>query len=182
MGAGPFYRDRVHTRNGQVIDIDVLAAELAADGSKPAGMASNGVKLDAGKVRHELLPPDAINEVARVFTFGAQKYADRNWEKGMDWGRVYGATHRHLSAFWSGESHDAESAVLHTAAAGFGALVLTAYQLRSAGKDDRFIVAPSAPRAEPEQLKSVKFGSGRDSGKVSLSAEDFRRLLDEAGR
>lgn len=96
-----------------------------------------GTKLDDGKLRHDLLPPDALNEVARVFTFGANKYAARNWENGMDWGRVYAAQQRHMMAFWGGEMYDPETGMLHTAHASFGTLVLTAYSLRGIGKDTR---------------------------------------------
>lgn len=98
---------------------------------------SSGTKLDTGKLRHDLLPPDAMGEVARIFTFGAEKYADRNWEKGMDWGRVYAAQQRHMMAFWGGEMYDPETGMLHTAHATFGTLVLTAYSLRGAGNDTR---------------------------------------------
>lgn len=113
------------------------AKSRAVDVSKPAGMASNGVKLDAGKARFDLLPPDALQAVAGVFTFGAEKYAERNWEKGMDWGRVFAATQRHMMAFWGGEMYDPETGMLHTAHASFGTLVLTAYTLRDLGADTR---------------------------------------------
>lgn len=103
-----------------------------------------GVKLDAGKLRHDLLPPDALNEVARIFTFGAEKYAARNWEKGMDWGRVYAAQQRHMMAFWGGEMYDPETGMLHTAHATFGTLVLTAYSLRGIGVDTRMPDVPPA--------------------------------------
>lgn len=109
---------------------------------------NSGTKLDEGKLRHDLLPPDAIGEVARVFTFGADKYAARNWENGMDWGRVYAAQQRHMMAFWGGEMYDPETGMLHTAHASFGTLVLTAFALRGIGADNRgtsIVGAPHAP-------------------------------------
>ncbi len=58
---------------------------------------SEGTKHDEGKLRMELIPPEALEALARVLTFGAQKYDDRNWEKGIQWSRVYGAALRHLN-------------------------------------------------------------------------------------
>jgi len=60
-----------------------------------------GEKKDEGKARFELLPYEAIEAVARILTAGAKKYADRNWEKGIAYGRVFGAIQRHLTAFWN---------------------------------------------------------------------------------
>lgn len=137
---------------------------------------TDGVKFDEGKPRFDLLPPDALNEVARVYTFGAAKYADRNWEKGMDWGRVYAAQQRHMSAFWGGEMHDPETGMLHTAHATFGTLVLTAYQLRRAGTDSRFILLPDAA---PEPLREVQYKPTKKG--VELSAADYQYLLEKAG-
>lgn len=115
-----------------------MKKQIAANGAKASAVSlASGVKLDDGKLRHDLLPPDAVGEVARIFTFGAEKYAARNWEKGMDWGRVYAAQQRHMMAFWGGEMYDPETGMLHTAHATFGTLVLTAYSLRGIGLDSR---------------------------------------------
>ena len=80
-------------------------------------------KDDTMKPRMELLPPDALVEIAKVFTKGAEKYSDRNWERGMDWGRLYAATMRHLSAFWAGEDIDSEWGYSHLAHAGCSILM-----------------------------------------------------------
>lgn len=47
----------------------------------------------------ELIPPEALDSLAAVLTFGADKYDERNWELGMNWSRVYGACLRHLNAW-----------------------------------------------------------------------------------
>ena len=41
-----------------------------------------GRKDDQGKARFELIAPEFLFALARVLTFGAAKYADRNWLKG----------------------------------------------------------------------------------------------------
>lgn len=96
-----------------------------------------GRKDDSGKNRVDLLPVDALEEVSKVLTFGARKYADRNWEKGMAWSRVYGACIRHLWAFWRGEETDPESGLSHLAHAMCCVMFLLSYRLRSTPGDDR---------------------------------------------
>lgn len=76
---------------------------------------SAGKKNDQGKPRMDLLPMDALLEVARVLAFGAKKYGDRNWEKGLDLDRLRAAQMRHDAANVMGESLDAESNLPHIA-------------------------------------------------------------------
>ena len=42
---------------------------------------NQGVKYDKKKVRMDLVPYDAVNEIAKVLTFGAEKCSERNLEK-----------------------------------------------------------------------------------------------------
>lgn len=98
---------------------------------------SEGRKDDSGKLRYDLLPPDALDEVARVFTIGAAKYADRNWEKGMSWGRVFAALMRHAWAWWRGEQYDPVDGQHHLSSVVWCGLVLLAFDLRKTGTDDR---------------------------------------------
>lgn len=62
---------------------------------------SEGTKKDEGKARFELLDYGVLAAVARILTNGAKKYTDRNWEKGISYGRVFGAAQRHLAAYWT---------------------------------------------------------------------------------
>jgi hypothetical protein len=73
---------------------------------------------------------DVLFEIGKVLTFGAQKYAPRNWEKGIKYSRVYGALLRHLFAWWWGERTDPETGIHHLAHAGFCVLFLLCYELR----------------------------------------------------
>lgn len=95
------------------------------------------VKNDAGKLRMELIPPDALEALARILTDGAIKYSSRNWELGMEWSRPYGALLRHLLAWWSGQDNDPESGHSHMWHVLTNAVFLTSYQQRGIGKDDR---------------------------------------------
>ena len=96
-----------------------------------------GVKFDSGKPRFDLIPPGPLRQIAEIYSYGAEKYEDRNWEKGMQWSRVYGATQRHLNAFWGGQNNDEESALSHLAHAAFGMLALMEYIRTHPKLDDR---------------------------------------------
>jgi hypothetical protein len=93
--------------------------------------APTGVKHDDGKIRYDLLPFDALHEVAKVYTEGAKKYDDRNWELGLDYGKVIAAALRHLTAFARGDSINKEDFGLHHLAhASWCCLALLAFELR----------------------------------------------------
>ncbi len=106
--------------------------------------AKPGYKVDEGKRRMDLVPPEAILSLADVLTKGAVKYPERNWEKGMDWGRVYGAAMRHMTAFWGGEDVDPESGQLHVEHALCCLAFLVTYSKREIGDDDRPITDAKA--------------------------------------
>lgn len=61
----------------------------------------SGEKKDDNKTRMELLPFDVLDAVARILTAGSRKYEPRNWERGIAYGRVFGAALRHLFSFWN---------------------------------------------------------------------------------
>ncbi len=102
-------------------------------------MAEEGRKNDEGKPRMDLIPPEAMFALAEVLKFGAETegYGDRNWEKGMDWGRVFGATMRHLWKWWGRKSTDDKSGMSHLWHAFANIAFLIAYEQRRIGKDTR---------------------------------------------
>jgi hypothetical protein len=87
-----------------------------------------GVKYDFDKIRLELLPLAALEEIGKVFTFGAKKYEDRNWEKGILYSRVFGALLRHLFLWWCNKTRDDETGINHLAHAGCCLLFLLHYE------------------------------------------------------
>lgn len=112
-----------------------MASEALREGDD---LVVGGVKKDAGKLRWSLLPYDALEKVVEVLMFGAQKYDDRNWEKGMDWSRLFDADMRHTVDWWQrGETVAPDSQINHLAHKACDALFLLAYELRKVGKDDR---------------------------------------------
>lgn len=98
---------------------------------------SEGYKDDADKPRYDLIPPEALDGLTKVLTFGAQKYSDRNWEAGMRWGRVFAALMRHLWAWWRREELDLETGLSHLHHAACCIAFLQTYAARQIGQDDR---------------------------------------------
>ena len=96
-----------------------------------------GRKDDQDKLRMELLPPEFLEATASILTFGAKKYDDRNWEKGMAWSRVYGALMRHLWSWWKGDVSDPETGKSHLWHACCCLAFLVTYEQRKVGTDDR---------------------------------------------
>lgn len=96
-----------------------------------------GRKDDGGKARHDLIPPELLEGVAAVLTFGAEKYGERNWEKGMKWGRPFAALMRHMWAWWRGEKVDPETGFSHLWHAACCIAFLIAFEQRATGVDDR---------------------------------------------
>jgi len=96
-----------------------------------------GKKFDADKARYDLIPPEIEEAIAKVLTFGAAKYGERNWELGMKWGRPYAALRRHMAAWWSGEDNDPETGMPHTWHAACCIAFIVAFEARGVGTDDR---------------------------------------------
>jgi hypothetical protein len=118
----------------------IMDPKIYDDLKKPSTVptpVTEGVKFDAGKPRYELLPPELMEGVAEILTFGAKKYADRNWELGMHWSRPFGALMRHMWAWWGGEQVDKETGKSHLWHAGCCLAFLIAYEQRKVGTDDR---------------------------------------------
>ena len=100
-------------------------------------ISQGAVKYDGAKPRLGLVPPYPLLVLAQLFTKGTQKYADRNWEAGMPWERVYNAAGRHLLKFWLGEDDDPETGLPHMSSVAWCAFVLMEYARTHPELDDR---------------------------------------------
>ena len=66
----------------------------------------------SGKGRYDLIPPVALRRIAGVYQRGAEKYGQRNWEKGMPIGRFLDSALRHIYQYIEGrrdEDHLAQA-------------------------------------------------------------------------
>lgn len=109
---------------------------LGCRGTSPSE-PEQGRKEDDGKLRWDLLPVYPMQQVVEVYTIGARKYADRNWERGLKWGRVFAAMMRHAWKWWSGEERDSENGQHHLASVVWCALALMEYEQTHKELDDR---------------------------------------------
>lgn len=96
-------------------------------------------RLDAGKLRFDLIPQEWEEELARVLTRGAEKYEDDNWQKSIGkpesakWRkRCLASLRRHLSAWQKGEQLDPEIGTRHLAQVACNALFLMTYDIKEA--------------------------------------------------
>ena len=89
------------------------------------------MKYDTNKAPLSLIPPEAMNQIAEVLGFGAEKYGANNWRDdahNTQWSRSYSSLLRHLNAFWSGEDIDPESGLSHLAHAATQCMILMQLQ------------------------------------------------------
>jgi len=119
-------------------EFDALALQKAVAPSEvritnPLTGGQKGSKLQ----RFDLLPVEALTQVAEHYGRGAAKYADNQWRKGYDWSLSYAAMQRHANAFWGGEDIDAETGSPHMAAVAWHALTLLTFAIEHPGLDNR---------------------------------------------
>lgn len=75
-----------------------------------------GLKYDENKLRFDLIIPEFEEQVAKVLTMGANKYAPNSWqyvENRKE--RYYASLRRHLNLWRQGETCDTESGLPHLA-------------------------------------------------------------------
>jgi hypothetical protein len=88
-----------------------------------------GLKYDEGKTRFDLVDPEFEELVAKVMTFGANKYKPNSWQNVEDpVNRYYAALRRHINAWRKGEKIDPESKLPHLAHVAVNAMFLLHYE------------------------------------------------------
>jgi hypothetical protein len=125
-------------------------------------MSEGGLRYNSGKLPYHLLSNQAIEEVVKVLAFGATKYAERNWEKGLKWDSgVAASLQRHLAAWKLGEDFDQETELPHLAHIMCNAMFLLHYFKTSTGTDDRPLPLKKAQAKTWEQIE-LEFIALRD--------------------
>lgn len=112
-------------------------------------LKTEGNKYDAGKAPYHLITPEFLEAVCSILAFGASKYEERNWEKGMAWSRCFSACMRHMWSWWAAKGPtstsflfgdvDAETKCSHLWHAACCIMFLVTYEERKIGKDDRHV-------------------------------------------
>lgn len=117
----------------------------------PPASLQQGTKDDDGKPRYDLLDPYAIDQLARVLSFGAQKYAPHNWRNGLTYSRLIAATLRHTFYFLWGQTNDPETRLHHMAHAMCCCMFIVGL-----GKDsDDRIAMPNEVTCYPPALQAI---------------------------
>jgi Domain of unknown function (DUF5664) len=106
-----------------------------------------GTKFDSEKPRMDLLDWDALEGLAQVLTFGAQKYDSHNWRGGIAYSRIISSLLRHLAAIQRGEDLDPESGLPHIDHLGCNWMFLSHFSKRRPDLDDRVFPQPVDPIA-----------------------------------
>jgi len=94
------------------------------------------LKYDKGKVCYSDIPQKALEGVAKVFNYGANKYSKFNYSGGTDHLRYYDACQRHLYSWMIGEDID-ESGYPHLDHAIASLMMLSENVKLNRGTDNR---------------------------------------------
>lgn len=86
---------------------------------------------------YEQIPVWPLEQIARVYNFGASKYERANFLKGYRWSLSQDALFRHINAWRRGETVDPQSGIHHLAHATFHLLALMQFEYTGTGTDDR---------------------------------------------
>lgn len=110
--------------------------EFNEEVSKIRTFDTGAIKNDRAKVSYSDLPPIALEQVAKAFNYGAEKYSKFNYMKGMEYLRYYDACFRHLQEWRKGNDMD-ESGNTHLSHAVASLLMLMENINLSTGTDNR---------------------------------------------
>ena len=132
----------------------------------------SGARYNDGKPDFSLIPLVTLEDEARVWMYGREKYAAWNWAKGMDWSVPLACALRHLAAFQRGEDLDPESGQTHLAHAMCNLRMLTLYTKTHLEGDDRpkQWLTPPVPAPHPAMNSADQPDRFRHMGMLSSLA------------
>lgn len=107
------------------------------DPSEVRTTSTTGGQKGAKLARYDLIPAGPLHTLAELYGKGAEKYEDRNWERGYAWSLSFAALNRHLWLFWQGVNIDDETGLPHLAAVVFHAFALMEFANTHPEFDDR---------------------------------------------
>ncbi|MDI6854411.1 MAG: DUF5664 domain-containing protein [Deltaproteobacteria bacterium] len=96
-----------------------------------------GSRHNRGKLRYDLVSPKALRHLVEVYTMGAEKYDDRNWERGLPLMETFASLQRHAWAWAEGEDLDPESGLHHMAHVMWNAAAILHFYGSRPDLDDR---------------------------------------------
>lgn len=99
--------------------------------------ATGSLRFNTGKPQTSELDPEFLLGMGRVLEKARQKYPRGNWALGNQWSVPWDSMMRHLLAWQSGESLDAESGQNHLYHAALNLMMLAHYEENFPEMDDR---------------------------------------------
>jgi hypothetical protein len=114
------------------VPYDPEAAGEVRTTSSTGGM--KGVKPE----RYSLIPVEALDIMARLYAFGAEKYEAHNWRNGYEWSKSFDSLFRHATSALKGEDIDPETGLPHLAGAAFHCFTLMVFMEEHPEFDDRW--------------------------------------------
>lgn len=130
-----------------------------------------GLRFNTGKLKWSLVSWKALAPMVRVLMFGAEKYDDHNWKKGLKYTEVCESLQRHLNAFIDGEDDDPESKLSHVGHILCNAMFLSYMFLFKKDCDDRYI--------DPNIKSPVDFRD-TEAYKVHMLSETNQPCIDHS--
>lgn len=127
-----------------------------------------------------LIPVEALEIMARLYGFGAKKYAAHNWRKGYEWSKSFDSLFRHAFAALRGEDIDEETGLPHLAGAAFHCFTLMVFMQEHPEFDDRF--KKKIEEFDPEEFEGVGLINETESDGTKRVAhdDDLARILWES--
>jgi len=118
-------------------DFDIINqwGQVQENSNKVDGKAQ---RFNHGKLRMDLVPVSAVNALARVLTYGANKYDSDNWRRGFNYSVPYACLIRHMMAWQDGEDIDPESGLSHLDHAIANIAMLIEFERECPHLDDRW--------------------------------------------
>jgi len=101
-------------------------------------MDNRAVRENEGKPRWGLVDFKSLEPMVQVLEFGAEKYDDNNWKKGLKYVGVCESLLRHVHAFLRGENKDPESGISHIGHIQCNAMFLDYMVKNHSDLDDRY--------------------------------------------
>jgi hypothetical protein len=95
-------------------------------------------RFSRGKLRYDLIPPEALEALATICSDGAISHGEDNWLKGMPHRTTYASLMRHVQSWWAGVDIDPTSNRSHSWHIFWNAMVMVVMEARLKAGDERF--------------------------------------------
>lgn len=121
-------------------DFDDLMDKSRETGCEYPSYETGALRESLGVPYFRQVPLEAIAAGAASLEYGAQKYDNRNWEKGLPWQQMIDSLKRHIDDFERGKNYDdgEDGSELHQVCMIMAsAMMLSASVIRGIGEDDR---------------------------------------------